>query len=195
MIACTIDSTGLLSNEAPDAASNPWECQQFKYQTLYTDGPPIIFGGHIEWFLTGYVPNDLKIDKESGLISGIIKPLTSEQPSVVDFYPDEIMKEDGSNWMNTGRCKNATHTFSLTIHRKFIEKIITPVPKEVITEVTSDVSIMVVKNNDIDNMVFCSKYLKAGYPLKIKNDMYTYETRDGFFKNHPSNFITCFSKE
>ena len=234
-----IKTKGLLINEADGCKSNnPWECHYFRLTVDFTndDEDDYPFCEHLRWYLKGDIPLGISIDGVTGVISGTIKPLTKEQPTVNDFYPLEKMKLDGSNYMSTGRYKEATHTFSFTIYRDYCFNIVDTLTKDLLVTndgmyenvngtitlnadktilldnsdsviekdddvlkvkvtLSSDVEIMVIKNNDIDNLVYCMEYLKAGHSLKVDGVEYTYETKEDFVKVHPADFETCYTKK
>lgn len=52
----------------------------------------------------------------------------------------------------------------------------------------TEVTIRVIKNNSIDNYIFVKNYLKAGYPLMIGKDTYSYKHLNLFTQVHPGPF-------
>jgi len=191
-----ITTTGIIINESPvNGAANPHECHTYTHQVLHTESfTPLQNLMDQVWFLTGDIPLDLIIDN-NGLITGKIK-IFDYQPSCQDNYPKETLLVNGSNWQNTGRYKNETFSFNFTVHRRYTYEDLEPMsldpaitePLIVIEEVTSDVTITVIKNNDIDNLIFVRKYLEAGHELKIGSDTYTNDNLDDFLARHPGPF-------
>jgi len=188
----TITSSGIIQNETPmNGAVNPWECHTFKYTTQYTEDNVT----HVKWYITDIPPNNIVIDKDTGIITGIIQPLIKDmQPLLVDndFYPIEKLKEDGSNYNSIGRIKQPYKDYYFNINRDYLDNDDTDSngdPKQKTT--TSTVYIRVVKNHDIDNFVFGNAYLDAGWTLKIKSKKYTKVNKDEWFKDHPGPFSTC----
>lgn len=55
-------------------------------------------------------------------------------------------------------------------------------------EDSTDVTIRVIKNNNIENYIFVKNYLKAGYPLMIGKDTYSYKHLNLFTQVHPGPF-------
>lgn len=52
----------------------------------------------------------------------------------------------------------------------------------------TEVTIRVIKNNNIENYIFVKNYLKAGYPLMIGEDIYSYKHLNLFTQIHPGPF-------
>lgn len=52
----------------------------------------------------------------------------------------------------------------------------------------TEVTIRVIKNNNIENYIFVKNYLKAGYPLMIGKDTYSYKHLNLFTQVHPGPF-------
>jgi len=205
-MGCQILTTGLIPNQN-GPTQNPWECHYFTHQVETIEDE--YFKEHIEWGLDGDIPLDIEIDKDIGLIHGVIKPLTVEQPGIDEsmFTPDEVLKEDGSNWKNIGRYKNTTYTFKFRLYRIYRDESVNgPISCEtencsiIESGETIDgkfyaikvqwtfIEIMVIKNNDIDNYIFAKKYFDAGYKIVYNDISYTKENEDDFFKNHPGPF-------
>jgi len=213
-----IVTKNIIINEASGAiAANPWECDYFEHTIIvdedvmekgYVNTPcPDDYEGtndewefdeHIEWSLTGDVPLKLTIDKVTGVISGKISMLTDKQPGVTEFFPKEVIKEDGSNRTNTGRYKNATHEFTFEVRRKISIKIkneCKKTPSEdynyYTEEHVSTVKIIVVKNNDIDNTIFCRDYLEAGYMISVDDKEFRRGDLLELLEEHPGPFKIC----
>ena len=51
-----------------------------------------------------------------------------------------------------------------------------------------EVTIRVIKNNNIENYIFVKNYLKAGHPLMIGEDIYSYKHLNLFTQIHPGPF-------
>lgn len=183
----------LINDEPISGAVNPWECHYFKHKVLFTENPNEI--KTIEWKLEGVIPNNITID-DNGLISGKIEILDLDQNGITEdlLFPKENIKEDGSNWTNTGRYKNDLHIFNFTIVRLFLyEKTIVNEDEsfeiiEIIGKESLDVSIHVIKNNNIDNYIFIKRYLESGWKVKVENKDYFYKDFEEFIKIHPGPF-------
>ena len=208
---------GIISNQAPNKrSSNPWETHYYEYQISSTDIPEIYeIILKTEYWLSGNVPLEITID-ENGMLKGDILVL-DEQVLDVPKYPKEQIKLDGSNWTNNGRPKAAYVDFNFRIHKKLtyedyhkdldmdgfddLKDIdmdgFDDETKEVLDkklyriseyEDFTDVTIRVIKNNNIDNYIFAKNYLKAGYPLMIGKDTYSYKHLNLFTQIHPGPF-------
>lgn len=209
MDAVTITSTGLLDNESPtNGALNPWECHYYEHQIEFTEDLTDLTLEHIAWSLEGDVPNDIVIDIDTGLISGIIKPFP-DQPSCQNNYPVEKLKHDGSNYNSSGRFKENFYDFNMVVKREY--KTLKDDEEEYEFEIaTSDIIIREVKDNDIDNLIFCHNYLSAieseetyynetakveeteiiEHKITIGHDDYTIDNFDDLIANHPGPFNT-----
>ena len=183
----TIHDSGMIINEEPvNGSSNPHECHTFKYQIKYSENfesTETLLSW--EWFLTDDVPVGISID-DNGLISGRIEPFI-DQPSCQDNYPDEEIKLDGSNWLHNGQFKHPTYTFNFKVHRKY-KYLDTLTTLEIEEEVINDISILAIKNNNINNLLFVKKYLETGHELKIDNDPYFKDDINDFLSRHPGPF-------
>jgi len=216
MSATTITSNGKLINEQPtNGVLNPWECHYYEHQIKYTeDLTNIVELIHISWTLEGDIPVGISIDNATGLISGIIK-FFPDQPSCQDNFPFEPMKHDGSNYTQIGRFKHQYYDFDMSIKRTYKTTDGTTDPNTggliYNTFVASNlITIREVKNNDLDNYLFCYYYLLAKeseqtffnektqkeeteviqHKMKIGNDDYTIDNFGDFILNHPGPFVT-----
>lgn len=203
----TIFSTnGTIINQDSNAtSSNPKELNFFKHKILSQD----IFLTteeflKEEWYLEGEVPLNIIIDS-SGTLSGNIV-LLHEQTKVMDKYPLEDIKEDGSNWLNNGRPKAAYIDFNFIVCKKtyykdldLLETLSVPNDEGVIEDVSDElitkdivfkqeVIIRVIKSNDIDNLVFAKNYMDQGYKLKIGDTEYGKREFFEYIKDHPGPF-------
>lgn len=183
-----IITNGLLNNQKPmDGASNPWECHDYEHVIEYTNGE--YFLSHIKWRLEGDVPIGLNIDINTGVISGNIATFNN-QTSCVDRNIEESLLLDGSNHMNNGRFKHDSYIFNFKVIREYTETDETEEPIiELISE--SDISIKVIKNNDIDNLIFCIKYLEAGHSINVDGNKYKIDEIDELIKVHKGPFGNC----
>lgn len=187
-------TSGLLSNEAPNKkSSNPWETHYFEAKIDFIDNSlPTEEILETFFYLTGDVPLNLNIDN-TGKIFGTILTLDEQTHLNFNKYPKENIKLDGSNWLNNGRPKASSVLFSFMVNRKIIYKNLV-LPDlgdgtnifEII--VSTQVSINVIKNNNIDNYIFVKNYLKQGNILKIGNDDYTIDHLNLFVIRHPGPF-------
>lgn len=169
-----ITSTGMITNEEPGLSANPHECHIFKHQVKFTETDVI---EHIEWFITGGCPDGVSIDASTGLISGQLKPLHKQTLCQNNLNPKEPLLADGSNRESNGLYRDATHTFSFTINRRYLIEILDPTPEqleeangEIPTEeeiATSDVTLMVIKSGNIGNTIFMANYLEDQTPYEI----------------------------
>lgn len=186
----TIICTGIITNDLmTKGAANPHECHDYKHQIIFNEeyGETEEYVSE-EWSLSGDVPVGIEIDN-TGLINGYIA-IFNDQPSCQDNYPDEVLKVDGSNWENIGRFKHATYTFNFTVTRTTTyQDTLTMVESQEIA--TSDVSILAIKDNDINNLIFVKKYLEAGHELKIENDSYFEDDLEDFLARHNGPFGQC----
>lgn len=219
MLACTITSDLLLPNQSGlYHAKNPWETHIYKHQITYKETD--MFYKHISWSIDGKVPKDLTIDTETGLISGTILIFNKQDPSMFSATPFEKMKLDGSNWRNVGRPREAYVDFTfivtrkynikkfLTINKLLVTDIVTPIEfdlrikaletsnteYELVEETASkEVSIRVIRNNDLDTRMFFIAYLDADttevngeivkHKLYKNGKAYTKETLEDFINN------------
>lgn len=253
-IFTTID---LISNEETNKRSaNPWELAQYKHQVIDTDTFELLeaYKDHT-YYLTGEIPLDLTIDK-TGLITGKIKLLNEQVNKIIDCYPNEPIKKDGSNWTHNGRPKEAKVDFKFQVNKKTIYKdlkilhilflrhvnylvnpLIAPIPEpeieilenEVLTlidvamlnpdvpltytesEITilenffikdpvlekfyyktyenfTEVTIRVIKNNDLENLIFVKNYMDHGYGLNIGSETFYKRDFNRFLNEHPGPF-------
>ena len=187
-------TSGKITNQAANKkSSNPWETHYFEHKIDYIDNilpTEEIIESYFN--LSGDVPLDIKIDSE-GILSGNI--LTFDEQVHVSFnkYPKETLKLDGSNWLNNGRPKSATVDFNFTVTRTIKYKDLTLPELEddsniFILDVSTEVTITVIKNNNIENFIFVKNYLKEGNTLKIGNDDYSYQHLNLFINRHPGPF-------
>lgn len=202
MKACTITSSMLLPNQSGlYHAKNPWETHIYQHQITATTTD--MFYRHISWSIEGNIPKDITIDKDTGLISGTILIYNKQDSRLFTTTPYEKMKLDGSNWRNVGRPKEPYVDFIFTVTREYNIKrflsinnlpIIEEIPDiefdtriqaleaanteyELVREsVSQDVSIRVIRNNDIDTRMFFIAYLDSDYSIsnneKIKHKLY-----------------------
>lgn len=188
----TIYDSGIILNEKPMKGSvNPHECHTYEHQILYTEhftSDDEFQPSTEEWFLSGDIPLHLEIDN-NGLITGRVA-IFNDQPSCKDNHPDEDIVLSGENWKNTGRYKHDQYIFKFTVHRKYIYTDLLTM-EDIEEEVTSDVEILVIKNRNIDNLIFVKRYLESGHELKIDNDSYFEENINDFISRHPGPFILC----
>ena len=176
-----------LHNEA--GHNNPWECDTYQHAVQHT-----VVGDctDIKWSIFDTPPNDLKINS-SGVICGKVLPLTIEfQPILTKdmFYTKEPIKKTGSNYYKTGRFKNAFFIFNFTLRVDWTAVNSDPANPKTTLQGTSEVtvppggskpgwvefpvSIKVIKNHDINNLIFAYTYLKQGYILAIANQKYAF---------------------
>ena len=216
--AVVITSPTKLVNDVPEnGAANPWECHNFIHTVLYTEAANFI--SNSKWSLSGNVPVGLSIDPDTGIISGQISYF-KDQPYATNNYPDEILLEDGSNYMNIGRFKDPSLVFPFTITREYnilnplVEDPATPgaldpavtdlgngtvqladgvtiAPMTVLESNFKDVEIKVIKNNDIDNLVYLVKYLEAGYHITVNGEKYFKDRVNELLQVHPGPFPNC----
>jgi hypothetical protein len=160
-MSAEITTTGILINQTPvKGVLNPWETHTFSHQIELVEDPEI--ETHLEWRITGDLPAGLSIDPVSGLISGTVGILNYD-PYVKDKYPKEKMLLSGKNWKNVGRPMSATYTYNFTVHRDYtvIDTEAAEPDTFINKTVSSDCSIMVIKHNDIDTIVYLIEYLKS----------------------------------
>lgn len=167
----TITTAGQIVNQAGTSA-NPHECHEFKFQVLFTETSKV--EEHISWELLGDIPSNLTID-DSALITGTILPF-GLQPTVTDNHPHTPLKMDGSNYLENGRYKNASYTFTFTVKRNYTitnEEIAVPdeegnipVLLPIPESSESEISITVIKSANIDNFLFFKEYLDVDEELE-----------------------------
>lgn len=197
MAEVTITSPAQLTNEVPeDGAANPWECHNFVYSILATETANYV--SHIAWSLSGVFPVGISIDPLTGVISGQIKYF-GEQPACTNNYPKETMLEDGSNRNDNGRLKDPFFIFVFDVTRKYNIKNpdTAPLadgsapPATIIETVSKTFKIKVIKNHDIDNLLFVINYLKAGFTINVKGKKYNYSIVDELLLVHRGPFPKC----
>ena len=193
----SIESKGLLINEA-GPKDNPRELEYFEHQIKFSD--PMFFCSHQEWKLIGDIPNGIKINKDTGQISGVIKEFFN-QNNLDNKYPDEEMEYDGSNWMNNGRFKPLFYDFHFTVIRNTLISGPNPSTGAMDCKIkipyieTSDVFIKLIKCHNIDNLLFIKKYLESSKRSKngilgtmINIDGKSYTNYEDAVKKHPGPF-------
>lgn len=156
----------LINENGP--TQNPWECHFYRHQIKTETNEYYI--KTINWSVNTNIPLSLSIDN-NGLISGNIAPLTTEQPGISDsdLNPKEQLKEDGSNWNKIGRYSNPFKDFVFTVNwtiKEYKDKTKNATKTEIIT-LSANYTIKVIRNNDIDNLIFCVEYLKSGWSLNL----------------------------
>lgn len=201
MPACTILSTGIIPNDAPvDSASNPWECHDFMHNTLHAETGD--FALHVAWSIAGDIPNEITIDPGSGVISGNVKPLNYQDTGIVnDIIGKQPLKIDGSNFKEIGRPDSPFYLFSFTITRAYMIWVVKELGTMAPEVATSDVTIKVIKNHDIDNLIYIKEYLKPGtsmvngfekkHTMNIDGVSYDKDSVDACIANHPGPFNHC----
>jgi hypothetical protein len=163
--------------------NNPWECHFFKHQIKTSTNKYFI--STVSWSVDANIPLNLSIDN-NGIISGQVLPLTTDQPGIAeaDFTTKESLKEDGSNWKNIGRFaaayKDFTFKVTWTIQEYADELMTTPT----VVSLDADYTIRVIRNNDVDNIIFCIEYLKAGWTLNLGNKKYDKTMIDQYLKDN-----------
>ena len=167
----TITSAGMITNQKSGLSANPHECHEFNYQMLFTSTGNVV--EHLSWELIGDYPNGISIDN-IGKITGTIMPFNL-QPTVTDVNPHTPLKLDGSNYMENGRYRGATYTFTFTVKHNYTiintntPEIVdgVPLPLLPIPESNStELSIMVIKSANIDNFLFFKEYLDVDEELE-----------------------------
>ena len=186
----TIHDVGIISNELMiKGAANPHECHDYRHQIDFSEeyGETEEYVSE-EWSLSGDVPVGISIDN-TGVVQGYVA-IFDEQPSCQDNFPDEVLKVDGSNWENIGRYKHTTYQFNFTVTRitTYQDTLLMEEFQEI---ATSNISILVIKDNDINNLIFVKKYLEAGHELKIENDSYFEDDLEDFLARHDGPFGQC----
>jgi len=195
MAECKIDDVGIILNDSPvNGAGNPWECHSYKHQIKFTEYSNFFL--HVKWSITGDIPKGISIDSATGLISGTIK-FFPEQPSCQDNESTNVLEEDGSNYKDIGRFKHPYYDFNFTVRRDYLidSDPSMPPPIGIVPESTeSNITIRVIKNNDIDNMIFVYKYLEAGHSINIEDKKYTFDNVDEALAVHKGPFADCPTK-
>jgi len=194
MPSTTLTSPTMLPNDLlSDGAMNPWECHTYSHTMQHVEDG--LFCEHIAWSMSGDIPVGLSMDAGSGTISGDVLHF-GLQPSCQDNYPIEVFREDGGNYTSTGRFKELYFDFIVTIQRDYLVKgpnadgkpdCATPLPESV----SGVFIIRVVKNHDIDNLLYLRNYLKAGYYTKIEDERYYEDKIDELISLHPGPFPVC----
>lgn len=174
-------ANGLLVNEL--GKPNPRECEQFRFQVEYIIDSSILSDIHIRWEIEGDIPNDVVIDKDSGLLSGKVKMFIDQDLPSHLYNPKEPLEVDGSNYQNDGRFTDPTYDFNFTIRKvtlledvEYIGEPIETTLEECIEDdsillcmdegkiyrkefTTSDVTIKLVRNGNVGNTLFMINYL------------------------------------
>ena len=160
----TITSAGMITNQTSGLSANPHECHEFNYQMLFTSTGNVV--EHLSWELVGDYPNGISIDN-TGKITGTIMPFNL-QPTVTDVNPHTPLKLDGSNYMENGRYRGATYTFTFTVKHNYtiintnVPEVVDGVPLPLLPipeSNTTELSIMVIKSANIDNYLYFKEYL------------------------------------
>jgi len=126
---------------------------------------PKNFISNINWSLSGDIPNGISINN-NGIISGKILDFSKQDLCKNNNFPNEELNFDGSNWKNNGRFKENEFNFNIIIKRDILIK-----GPLIITE-KSNIIILLIKCQDIDNKIFIRKYLNS--TKKSKNNERTY---------------------
>ena len=205
----TITSTGRITNQSGlYHAINPWETHYFKHNIEHSETK--LFKETIEWSLSGNIPNELKIDN-NGVITGKVLTFNFQDATKDNIYPKEKIKLDGSNWQSIGRFRDTTYDFQFTVTHKYrtweVESLVDKDGNDLPTlavlkplylevegtvdkfkeeTVSSDVDILVIRNNNIDTQLFLEAYLLSNFTIVgdeiVKHSIYrngkkyTYDT-------------------
>lgn len=181
----TYVTTGPIINER-GPKPNPHEMHDFEYKVKYMDDE--LIEEHISWSLSGNVPKKLTID-DNGVIKGRIDILEHQDIPANMFSHKEKLKRDGSNWKKNGRFKGVSYTFNFTITRKYtIIDEEAEEPEPILITASADVSLIIIKNHNVDNLIYMDMYFDAGYTTKRNNRIYDKDTRDEFLATHPGPF-------
>jgi len=140
-------------------ALNPWELHDFLYPHFAIPDPLTCI---ISYSLSGDIPEGISVDG-AGNIKGKVKHF-GEQPSCQDNYSDKDPGFDGKEWENNGRFRKIYFDFHFSIEVKWVEKKDTPngpIPCVIPGSTKQNCTIRVVKDHNIDNLIFMQKYLNG----------------------------------
>ena len=172
-MSVSFSQTTSLINQTVGLSNNAHELDPFEFDyhgtiTNPTNVTTTILGYYLDPDTT-QVPNNLVIDS-NGLITGLILP-TKNQPDAVPRFPDEVVKLDGSNWMNNGSYINDTFTFHFTVRCEWQEQNNTTL---VITPGTTlqNVSLMLIKDHTVEAKLFVQNYL-TNYSMNVNGEVIT----------------------
>ena len=191
---------GIIYNEQPSAgALNPHETHFYEHQVKHS--PPPHFCEHVSWVIVGDIPKSISIDASSGVISGTLCHF-GKQPSCQSNKPKEKPVYDGKNFANNGRFKPDLYDFHFTVIRNTLVSGPNPSTGAMDCAVkipfveTSNVYIRLVKNQDIDNLIFLEDYIDNGIPseesgeetsINVNGKVYT--TSSSARRAHPGPFL------